>query len=663
MLPPRTSKRPSGLIVACYFLVSAGFVHGQPKPGDAMIDNYLATETAKLSQRFLDGATTPEQWQARRPRLRQEYLDMLGLWPLPEKTTLHASVTGTVSRDPVFIEKLHFQSRPGLYVTGNLYRPMKTEGKLPAVLYVCGHSGRGRDGNKTAFQDHGMWFATNGYICLVIDTLQLGEIPGVHHGTYREGRWWWQARGYTPAGVECWNGIRAIDYLVTRPDVDAERIAVTGISGGGASTFWIAAADERVRCAVPVSGMSDLESYVSHKVINGHCDCMFLINSYGWEWTTIAALVAPRPLLFCNSDNDPIFPMDGNRRIIGRLRQLYKMYGKPELVEDYVSHGGHDYRPDLRVAIFQWINKHLNKDTGPVKDADFKPLAGKELRVFPDDKDIPVDAINGKIDETFVPTAHVEIPDKSGFASWKETQLQKLRAGSFRFFPDRIPMAKHAGPVAGAFNYRLTTEPGVEVRVVDFAKVKITGEKKDSVEFSPAEDFKTATLVVSNSATDSWFLDKLDLLGGCGAVLEPRGVASEWTRKSPPNYVERAHALLGRTVDSSRIWDIIATVRFLNAQKDSKFRWRVAGKGQAAVLAVYAALLEPSITEVIVVDPPNSHREGPIVLNVLRVQDIPDALGLLAPRKLTLVNARDKAFDRTEQIYKLAGASDKLQRK
>jgi cephalosporin-C deacetylase-like acetyl esterase len=198
---------------------------------------------------------------------------------LPEKTPLHATVTGTVERGEVVIDKLHFQSRPGLYVTGNLYRPRQSKGRLPAILYVCGHSGRGRDGNKTAFQDHGLWFASNGYVCLIVDTLQLGEVAGVHHGTYNLGRWWWQARGYTPAGVECWNGVRALDYLVSRPDVDAERLGVTGISGGGAATFWIAAADERVKAAVPVSGMSDLESYVSSKVINGHCDCMFLVNT------------------------------------------------------------------------------------------------------------------------------------------------------------------------------------------------------------------------------------------------------------------------------------------------------------------------------------------------------------------------------------------------
>ncbi len=624
----------------------------KPLPGDTMIEGWLQKETERLSQRFLDGAKTRAEWEERRPRLHREYLDMLGLWPLPEKTPLHAVITGTVERGDVVIEKLHFQSRPGLYVTGNLYRPKASGGsnppggKLPAILYVCGHSGRGRDGNKTAFQDHGMWFATNGYICLIVDTLQLGEIAGKHHGTYNLGRWWWQARGYTPAGVECWNGVRAIDYLVSRPEVDAERIGVTGISGGGAATFWIAAADERVKVAVPVSGMSDLESYVSHQVINGHCDCMFLINTYQWEWTTIAALIAPRPLLFANSDKDPIFPMDGNRRIIARLRQLYKMYDKPELVDEYVSQGGHDYRPDLRIAIFKWINKHLKHDTSEVKDADFKELPGKELRVFPEEKDIPKDALNGNIDETFVPKANVKLPKEGEFAEWKKGLVKELREKSFRAFPAEIPPLKMKKvPVVGL----ATSEPGIEVDLLNPDKTPQT---------------KTV-IVVDRSFT------------GFGALFEkvkdiprqnepwcffPRGVVeNEWTRKSPPNYVERAHALLGRTVDEGRVCDIIAAIKYL--QKIKKAPDRVIGVGEAGILAAYAALFEPSIKEVVIVDPPKSHREGPIFLNVLRVLDIPDALGLLAPRPLTLINGKDKAFERTAEIYRLAGAADKLQRK
>ena len=237
-----------------------------------MIQEYLRLETEIIETNFLGSIKSAGDWNQARPRFLQEYYDMLGLWPLPEKSPLQATITRTLDQGDYAVEMLHYQSRPGLYVTANVYRPAKIEvGKrLPAIVYVCGHSGRGRNGNKTAFQSHGIWFARHGYVCLVVDTLQWSEIAGMHHGTYREGRWWWLSRGYTPAGVECWNGVRGIDYLVNRPDVDPERIGVTGISGGGAATFWIAAADERVKAAIPVSGMADLLSYVPNRVINGH---------------------------------------------------------------------------------------------------------------------------------------------------------------------------------------------------------------------------------------------------------------------------------------------------------------------------------------------------------------------------------------------------------
>jgi cephalosporin-C deacetylase-like acetyl esterase len=674
------SFRGWAVVVLLHLLAVPTPAQDSSKPGDVMIEKYLANETSRLSQRFMDGAKTLDEWKQKRPRLHQEFLEMLGLWPLPEKTPLNAKVTGTVERGNVVIEKLHFQSRPGLYVTGNLYRPKNPDGKLPAILYVCGHSGKGRDGNKTAFQDHGMWFAGNGYICLIIDTLQLGEIPGIHHGTYGrpynhfgayglkgkdvgETRWWWQARGYTPAGVECWNGIRAIDYLVDRPDVDLDLIGVTGISGGGAATFWIAAADDRVKVAVPVSGMSDLQSYVPNKVINGHCDCMFMINTYHWEWTTIAALIAPRPLLFANSDKDSIFPMDGNRRIMSRLRQLYKLYGMPNYVDEFVSKGGHAYRPDLRMAVFRWINLALKGERSPVQDADFKitPENCKELRVFAEDKDLPSDAINLKIDESFVGKATVPTPTVSSYGKWKQDRLRELRAKSFRSFPPNLPAAKRPEQAkdskpAATRSPKIITEPDIEV------SLRLLSGRA-------AERSKNATLIVlnpgepweENERAPDWL--KSYTSAGVAAALLPRGVGSEWTRKSPPNYVERAHALLGRTVDEGRVWDIVTTVHMLNDESKDKRTWRLVGRGQAGILAAYAALFEPAIKEVVLIDPPASHREGPIFLNVLRVLDIPDALGMLAPASLTLVNAKDKAFDRTAEIYRIAGAADRFQRR
>jgi dienelactone hydrolase len=646
-------------------LVLAGTARGQtaPRPGDVMMDRYLAQETVKLEQRFLDGARNLDDWQARRPRLRQELLDMLGLWPLPERTPLRATVTGTLERDRFVVEKLHFQSRPGLYVTGNLYRPKASKEKLPAVVFFVGHYNRGRNGHKTFMQDHGMWFASHGYVCLIVDTLTRGELPGEHLGTYREGRLWWQAAGYTPAGVECWNGIRAIDYLVSRPDVDAERIAATGLSGGGATTFWVAATDERVKCAVPASGMTDWVSNVIDRNVIVHCDCMFPVNTYGWEFTTVAALIAPRPLLFVNSHDDLGFPMAANRRIMERLRRVYGMYDKADCLDEFVSQGppgAHAYKPDSRVAIFQWLNKHLKNDAAPVKDQAFEFFPEEQLRVFPEDKDLPADALNNKIDETFVPRAKVELPEAKDFASWQKDLLNKLRNRSFRTFPERIPPSDRTiKPDVFTFKEWLnedgfltrTTEPGIQVML-----------KLHGFDSQAAPPDRHVYLIVLNEdealEVPKWAKDLA--LAGSVVVLSPRGSGpTRFTRRTPPNYVERAHALLGRTVDQGRVWDIAATARWLERKQGVT----VLGSGQAGILAAYAALFQPAITSVVVVDPPASHRGGPIFLNVLRTLDVPEALGLLAPRPLQLINARDAAFGRTEKIYDLAGVKNQLQRK
>src|SRR5688500_19927276 len=154
----------------------------------------------------------------------------------------------------------------------------KIEKPLPTVLYVCGHGQVKTNGvsygNKVTYQHHGAWFARNGYVCMILDTLQLGEIQGLHHGTHREGMWWWNSRGYTPAGVEGWNSIRALDYLETRKEVDGKRFGVTGRSGGGAYSWWIAALDDRIKAAAPVAGITDLHNHVVDGVVEGHCDCI-----------------------------------------------------------------------------------------------------------------------------------------------------------------------------------------------------------------------------------------------------------------------------------------------------------------------------------------------------------------------------------------------------
>jgi len=646
-------------------LVGLAQPYGPPdreSPGDEMIQAYLARETEKMSAGWAADAKSLADWEKRRPQYVEEYFYMLGLSPKPQKTPLEPVITGSYAGDDYVVEMLHYQSRPQLYVTGNLYRPAnaKPGERLPAIFYVCGHSGRGRDGNKVAYQSHGIWLARHGYVCLVVDSLQLGEITAFHHGTYNLGRWWWHSRGYTPAGVEAWNGVRGIDYLLSRPDVDPERIAVTGISGGGAATFWVAAADERVKVAVPVSGMADLESYVSNRVINGHCDCMFLYNTFRWPWTRIAGLVAPRPMLFINSDADRIFPMDANERIIGRLERLYSLYGAGDRVDAVVSVGGHAYRQDIRQAAYRFINAHLKGDARPIGDSEIDivsegnnpgpyPIAPQKLRVFPTDADLPADQLNTKIDEQFVPLAKVAAPQAGQFDSWKRSLVTTLKRVSFGYFPDPVPAAANISK-ADDGSERMMSEEGIEFRLI---RVKDRGQ-------GAVQPIILAVLNGDEAGTTPAWLSDVASSDQAIVLCEPRGIgATRWTRKNGPNYVERSHALLGRTVDAGRVWDVMAAAEYLTADGKSVV---VAGKGAAGLIAAYAAVLDERIARVTLIAPSATHMDSsaPQFLNVLRVCDVPQTLGLIAPRPLRIVSTSGHDFSATMAAYEAAGASDRL---
>lgn len=180
--------------------------------GDRLVAEYFEIETAKLSVDVVGPETTLEAWEGEKETYRRELAEMLGLDPMPPKTPLRPVIVGTTDHAEYRVERLHFQPIPGLYVAANFYRPIEVAEPLPTILYLCGHSrqveGDISFGNKTAYHHHGVWFARNGYTCLVVDTIQWGEFLGDHHGTYRLGRWWWANRGYTPAGIEALTAIR-----------------------------------------------------------------------------------------------------------------------------------------------------------------------------------------------------------------------------------------------------------------------------------------------------------------------------------------------------------------------------------------------------------------------------------------------------------------------
>ncbi|HND51518.1 MAG TPA: prolyl oligopeptidase family serine peptidase, partial [Pirellulaceae bacterium] len=445
-----SGRAVAATLVACVSLVAmrtplcAVELPGREVANQALA-SYFRAETFKLRDACLADVKSLEDWQTKRVEYRRQLFEMLGLDPLPERTELKATVTSKLEHDEFTVEQVHFQSRPGLYVTGNLYLP-KTTGtsgdaarRAPAVLYVCGHGGVKKNGisygNKTHYQYHGEWLARHGYVCLTIDTLQLGEIEGIHHGTYSHNRWWWLSRGYTSAGVEAWNCIRALDYLQSRPEVDGERLGVTGRSGGGAYSWWIAALDERIKVAVPVAGITDLEDHVADGCVEGHCDCMYMVNTYRWDYPLVAALVAPRALLISNTDRDSIFPLEGVVRVHQKVRRIYELYGAQEKLALNITAGPHKDTQELQMHAFRWFDQHLRGEVRVIEKAAVPFFPVEKLKVF---AELPADQLNTRIDETFVPAAPPSpaLPvDATDWAKQRDSLLATLRDKSFRGWP------------------------------------------------------------------------------------------------------------------------------------------------------------------------------------------------------------------------------------
>ena len=209
----------------------------------------ILKEAREITENAAAELASPARWESVRARRLQEMRDMLGLLPWPARTPLNVKVTGILDKVDYTIEKIAFESMPRIYVTGNLYLPKSRTKPLPAVIYVCGHA-YSPHGDKTACQRHGISLARNGYAAFILDSIQIAETFALHHGVFNQEMWDWYSRGYTPAGVEVWNAMRA--RLPGDPSGNRRRpLRHHGRSGGAAMSWFTAAVDPRIRVAIP----------------------------------------------------------------------------------------------------------------------------------------------------------------------------------------------------------------------------------------------------------------------------------------------------------------------------------------------------------------------------------------------------------------------------
>ena len=611
-------------------------------------------DARQISSSSLAVPLSPEQWKATVSQRREMWREMLGLSPMPPRSPLNTTITGTIERGDYVVEKVHFQCLPGAYVIGNLYRPAKPLGRLPAVLYLCGHT-KGKV--NAPYQANPRWFAQHGYVALVLDPIQLGESQGFHHGTSLQGRWDWPSRGYTPAGTEVWNAMRALDYLETRDDVDSERMGVTGLSGGGVISWCLGAADERVKVVVPVCQTGSIESVVVDRGTDGHCDCAFWINYYRWCWPDIGALIAPRPFLIAAGSEDVLWRPYGYRDVAHRIRHQYaalEVSNHFDLVEDLSPHG---YTPKLRQAIFTWFNTHLKNDPTPVLDDVTDFLEPEEnLLVFAGK--LPEKDEMRQIDKLLVQRAELpNITDEAAGLSYQQTAVQRLRELTFRYTQvDKAPRQRdfradgHDGKGTSS-TYVFDSLDGMTISI---KTMRPMGARSSVPTLIQAEQPDARSAFASSSRPGI----RNDL---ATATVEVRNTA---VTSVGPGYLwtaRRTYPLLGQTLPERQVSDLLAATALLRREPVTG-PIAMYGQGYTAPLAIYAAILDPNVSEIVLVNPPTSHEDPqtPEFLGVLRIGDLPQNLALIYPRTITFVGEMPEAFSWTRKLYEKCGANDRV---
>lgn len=638
-------KRPL-LFLAAFALAIVSFA--AETPADAQLKKYFFTEAETLSDRCLADIKTLDDWKSQRAEFRRQYQEMLGLLPFPERTDLKAVITGKLDHEEFTVEKLHFQALPGLYVTAALFLPKNVTKPTPTILYESGHwrlvTNGISYGNKAAYQADGAWFARNGYVCLVLDTVLAGEVQGIHTGTRDRGLWWWNSRGYTPAGVEAWFGIRALDYLSTRPEVDTNRFGITGHSGGGAYSWAVTALDDRIKAAAPLAGMADLHAHVVEGIMDSHCDCNFPINYYRWDFPQIAALAAPRPLLIGGTDKDGLFNLESTLRIHDKVRHLYQLHKATDKLGLILAPGGHDETPELQLAVLRWFNRYLKGEEKPVEMAVKKFFTPEQLRVF---TELPTDAINTNIADTFVPLAK---PEKRAAAEFAEV----LRSNVFLGWPaDDVPLdpkqtisIERDGLRLRAWDFMSQHDVGLRLYLLEAA----TKKEADAVQLNVLDensglmwlhDLRTgfSAPIADEPADTSKITNIVSPLVSLKAQLKasnkslawfaPRGVGrTAWSGDAKAQTkIRRRFMALGQTLDGMRVWDIRRAIQMIHFVRDGDVaKVEIVASGQMGVNALYASLFESSVRHLELSNLPKSHTEGPDYLGILRFTDIPRVL-------------------------------------
>ncbi len=607
--------------------------------------DYYQRLADKIGAKALAGAPSRAEWAKIRPRLAREYFQSMGLNPLPDYRSAEFRDGGVWRGRGFQVQRIAWQILPDCWNSACIYRPdPMPAARAPAILYTSGHSGHGAYFS----QRHAIMWARRGYISMGFDTFEQGDNPGDHHGLCYHRRPDWVSMGFTAAGGELWNSIRALDILEQTHGVDSAKIGVTGNSGGGAHSFFLALADERIKAAAPSCGVVRPRYLFDRQHLLTHCDCMCYHNLFQRDPIEFGWLFAPRPLLLCFAMEDLHFSLDQYRELHAGIQRFYQHLGQPEKCQLCEYHGPHGYQPESVERINQWFDEHLYGEARPRLGLGELEIPEPETCIFQGAP--PPDNRMAQLPELLSPTGAVTLPAKpDDWPALRHGMCKTIRENLMHHFDTtaRLELKQLGDWIKGVWNYR-------KYRAV-------FGDNEIWVEtLTPPKPTDKAVIGLADTPENARdvLMRLSDDIRHTIAVIVPRfsGFNACMTQTTA---LLRAGAYTGMTPFMLMLEDLeLAAPAVMALPELRKRQAYIYGRGDAGVAALYHVIMDENTAGAILDGIPSSHRQGAYFLNALRCLDLSHAMGLAAPRRIGLINAQPSLW--TRRLYNRLGCPENL---
>lgn len=642
---------------------------------------------------------TAEDWRARQRHVRETLIDMMG--GLPERTPLNTRVGRTLERDGYRVENVIFESRPKFYVTANVYVPTVGAGPYPALVSPCGHSHNGKayDGYQRAY----IAAAKQGYVVLAYDPISQGERlqildesggsvigggTGEHCHQGNQG----YLIGLNLAQIRIWDGVRSLDYLESRDDVDADRFGVMGNSGGGTITTYLCAVDPRVKVGSPNCYVTTLLRRF-HSRVTADPEQNFIPQiARGIDHSDLLSVMAPRPVQIGAAIRD-FFPIEGAREARDELQRAYTALGAPEAVEIAEVDEQHGFTLGLREAMIRWMNAHLQEPTPDYAEPEIAVEDDAALQCTETGQVLT--SLGGTtVFDIYRDAAVARIPNPPSLRD--AAAVRAHRDATVASVRELLAWERPEGPL-DARTLETLTEDGLRIEKVVFTSeagilVPALVVRAESVEGrSPA-------VVYAHEDGKSADMDEARRLARDGAVvvaIDPRGVGETKSRHARgADYYARygvetdltyTSFMIGRPLLGLRVRDIVRAVDYAVSRDDvDPSAVSLHGVGTCGVMALHAALLDDRVTSVTTRRSLISYKSlalnelydshvNVMIPGVIARYDLRDLVASIAPRPVRLVETLDhrKApasagaiqveYSVAREAYDILGSTDALE--